>query len=235
MTPNPGTGEFGRGMIGMKMLIVEDDPVMRKGLELTFQKEYSVTAAASEKELRRILFQRADFDILILDCNLPDGDGFEICRELKKEYPFPIIFLTARDLEEEIVEGFQLGADDYVTKPFSLSVLRMRVKAVLKRQEEKRILCSHNIRVDLAKHTVFVGEKECRLSEIEYQMLLYFLQNKNRLLTREHLFETVWGIQEKYIDDNSISMAVSRLRKKVDAESNYLKTVYGMGYMWEDE
>lgn len=219
----------------MKMLIVEDDPVMRKGLELTFQKEYSVTAAASEKELRRILFQRADFDILILDCSLPDGDGFEICRELKKEYPFPIIFLTARDLEEEIVEGFRLGADDYVTKPFSLSVLRMRVKAVLKRREEKRILCSHNLRVDLAKHKVFVGEKECRLSEIEYQMLLYFLQNKNRLLTREQLFEAVWGIQEKYIDDNSISMAVSRLRKKVDADSNYLKTVYGMGYLWEDE
>lgn len=219
----------------MKMLIVEDDPVMRKGLELTFQKEYSVTAAASEKELRRILFQKVDFDILILDCNLPDGDGFEICRKLKKEYPFPIIFLTARDLEEEIVEGFLLGADDYVTKPFSLSVLRMRVKAVLKRKKEETILCSHNIRVNLAKCTVFVGDKECRLSEIEYQMLLYFLKNKNRLLTREQLFEAVWGIQEKYIDDNSISMAVSRLRKKVDTESNYLKTVYGMGYMWEDE
>lgn len=218
------------------MLIVEDDRRMLEGLVFAFQKEgYEVEAAESVKELRKILFKRNDFDILILDCNLPDGDGFVLCRELKENYDLPTILLTARDMEEEMVEGFHAGADDYVTKPFSLVVLRMRVKAVMKRRKEANILCSNDIRININECRVFCGDRECRLTKIEYELLEYFLRNKNRLLSREQLWEAVWGTKERYVDDRAISMAISRLRQKLGSTGECLNTVYGMGYMWKDE
>lgn len=220
----------------MRMLIVEDDRRMLEGLIFAFKKEgYEVEAAKSAKELRNILFRKADFDILILDCNLPDGDGFALCSELKENYGMPTILLTARDMEEEMVAGFLAGADDYVTKPFSLAVLRMRVKTVMKRREEGSIRCSNGIRLNLNECKVFCGDKECRLSKIEYDLLVYFIQNKNWLLSREQLWEAVWKTKERYVEDNSISMAVSRLRQKLGAYGKHLKTVHGMGYMWKDE
>lgn len=220
----------------MRMLIVEDDHRMQEGLAFAFQKEgYEVEAAESVKELKKILFKKTDFDILILDCNLPDGDGFVLCRELKKDYGMPTILLTARDMEEEMVEGFHAGADDYVTKPFSLAVLRMRVKAVMKRRTEESILCFGDMRLNLNECKVYCGDSECRLSKTEYELLTYFLQNKNQLLSREQLWEAIWGTKERYVDDRSISMAVSRLRQRLGAAGEYLKTVHGMGYMWKDE
>lgn len=220
----------------MRMLIVEDDHRMQEGLAFAFQKEgYEVETAESVNELKKILFKKTDFDILILDCNLPDGDGFVLCRELKKDYGMPTILLTARDMEEEMVEGFHAGADDYVTKPFSLAVLRMRVKAVMKRRTEESILCFGDMRLNLKECKVYCGDSECRLSKTEYELLTYFLQNKNQLLSREQLWEAVWGTKERYVDDRSISMAVSRLRQRLGAAGEYLKTVHGMGYMWKDE
>lgn len=220
----------------MRMLIVEDDRKMQQGLVFAFQKEgYEVEAAETVRELERILFGRKDFDILILDCNLPDGDGFEVCRKLKKEYGFPTILLTARDMEEEMVEGFLSGADDYVTKPFSLAVLRMRVKAVRKRREEVKVLCAGDIRVSLDECRVFCQDKECRLGKTEYELLTCFLRNKNQLLSRERLFEAVWSSKERFVDDNSISMAVSRLRQKIKTAGKHIQTVHGMGYVWKDE
>lgn len=220
----------------MRMLIVEDDYRMLEGLVFAFRKDgYEVEAAKSARELRNILFKKTDFDILVLDCNLPDGDGFVICHELKKNYGIPTILLTARDMEEEMVDGFSAGADDYVTKPFSLAVLRMRVKAVMKRREEGNILCSNDIRLNLDECKVFCGDRECRLSKIEYELLAYFLRNKNRLLSKEQLWETIWGTKKRYVDDNAISMAISRLRQKLGTSGEYLGTVHGMGYLWKDE
>ena len=220
----------------MRMLIVEDDRRMQEGLSFAFQKEgYEVETAGTVKELRAILFKKTDFDILILDCNLPDGDGFVLCRELKQNYGMPTILLTARDMEEEMVEGFQAGADDYVTKPFSLAVLRMRVKAVRKRRAEGSVLCSHEIRLNLKECKVFCHDKECRLSKTEYELLEYFLRNKNQLLSKEQLWEAIWGTKERYVDDRSISMAISRLRQKLGSAGGHLETVHGMGYMWKDE
>lgn len=220
----------------MRMLIVEDNHRMQEGLAFAFQKEgYEVETAESVKELKKVLFKQADFDILILDCNLPDGDGFTLCSDLKRDYGMPVILLTARDMEEEMVEGFRAGADDYVTKPFSLAVLRMRVKAVLKRREEHSILCSKEIRLNLNECRVYCHGRECRLSKTEYGLLEYFLRNKSQLLSREQLWEAVWGTKERYVDDRSISMAVSRLRQKLDDAGEHLRTVHGMGYMWKDE
>lgn len=219
----------------MRMLIVEDDKNMREGLVLAFKKEFEVEAAGTVKELRRVLFRKKDFDVLLLDCNLPDGDGFLICMELKEEYGFPTILLTARDLEEEMVEGFQSGADDYVTKPFSLAVLRMRVRAVMKRRQEEKVLCAEDLKVALDSCKVFLKDQECKLGRTEYDLLVCFLQNKNRVLTRERLFEAVWGTKEKFVEDNSISMAISRLRQKVSTAGSRIKTVHGMGYVWKDE
>lgn len=223
-------------MMAVRMLIVEDDRKMQQGLVFTFRKEgYEVEVAETVRELQKVLFRRKNFDILLLDCNLPDGDGFAVCKELKRDYGFPTILLTARDMEEEMVEGFQAGADDYVTKPFSLAVLRMRVRAVMKRGEEEKVLCAGDIRLNMDACKVFCGDEECKLSRTEYELLVYFLQNKNKLLTRERLFESIWGTRERFVDDSSISMAISRLRQRIGMSGKCIKTVHGMGYMWKDE
>lgn len=219
----------------MGILIVEDDRRMLEGLTFAFKKEgYAVREVESIKEARKILFRKTDIDVMILDCNLPDGDGFAFCRELKNDYDIPILLLTARDMEEEMIRGFKAGADDYVTKPFSLAVLKLRIKALVKRKMAQNILCSGAIRLNFSEGKVFCGEKECRLSKTEYELLYYFLQNKNQLLSKEQLWESVWGRKERYVEDNSISMAVSRLRQKLRSDGAALETVHGMGYIWRD-
>lgn len=223
----------------MKLLIVEDDKSMREGLCFAFEKEgYHVSAAGSVRELEQILCGESDFAVLILDCNLPDGDGFSICQKLKREgVPFPIVLLTARDMEDEMIEGFEAGADDYVTKPFFLEVFKLRIKALIKRREEKNRICSHHIELDTDRHRVVYKDEEISLTNLEYELLELLLKNKNKVMTHEMIWELIWGTKEKYVDDTSISMLVSRLRSKLSKTGleGYLKTVYGIGYFWEDK
>ena len=223
----------------MKLLIIEDDKIMRDGLSCAFQSEgYDVIAVGTVKELEQILSINKDFAALILDCNLPDGDGFLVCHKLKQQgVTFPIVLLTARDMEDEMIEGFEAGADDYVTKPFFLEVFKLRIKALIKRKEEKNIISSHNINLDIDQHKAMYIDEEISLTNLEYELLALLLKNKNRVLAHEMIWELIWGTKEKYVDDTSISMLVSRLRSKLSKTGLecYLKTVYGIGYFWEDK
>jgi len=223
----------------MKLLIVEDDTILRDGLSCAFQNEgYEVMTAGTVKELERILDMDKDFSALILDCNLPDGDGFFVCHKLKQEgVLFPVVLLTARDMEDEMIQGFEAGADDYVTKPFFLEVFKLRINALIKRREQKNRISSHNIDLDLDQHKVLHMGKEISLTNLEYELLELLLKNKNRVLEHEVIWEAIWGTKEKYVDDTSISMLVSRLRSKLNKTGSgcYLKTMYGIGYFWEDK
>lgn len=221
-----------------KMLIVEDDKVMQEGLSFAFQSEgYQVVAVDSVQALKNALFHDGTFDILVLDCNLPDGDGFAICRELKQQFRFPVVLLTARDMEEEMIEGLEAGADDYVTKPFFLEVFKLRIKNVMKRLEEEEVVCSKGISIYLEERRVLYQNIEVNLGKSEYELLLLFFKNRNRVLTRDMIWDYIWGTREKYVDDSSIFMLVSRLRGRLKeiGREDCLKTVHGVGYLWEDK
>lgn len=220
------------------MLIVEDDKVMQEGLSFAFQSEgYQVVAVDSVHALKNTLLNDNAFDILVLDCNLPDGDGFAVCRELKQHFRFPVVLLTARDMEEEMIEGLEAGADDYVTKPFLLEVFKLRIKNVMRRMVEDEVVCSKGICIYLEGRKVLYQNSEINLGKSEYELLLLFFKNRNRVLTCDMIWEYIWGAREKYVDDSSIYMLVSRLRgrlKEVGRE-HCLKTVHGVGYLWEDK
>lgn len=221
-----------------KMLIVEDDKVMQEGLSFAFQSEgYQVVAVDSVQALKNALFHDGTFDILVLDCNLPDGDGFAICRELKQQFRFPVVLLTARDMEEEMIEGLEAGADDYVTKPFFLEVFKLRIKNVMKRLEEEEVVCSKGISIYLEERRVLYQNIEVNLGKSEYELQLLFFKNRNRVLTRDMIWDYIWGTREKYVDDSNIFMLVSRLwgRLKEIGREDCLKTVHGVGYLWEDK
>lgn len=221
-----------------KILIVEDDKIMREGLLFAFQREGDqVTAVGSVCECKQVLLKDSDFDILVLDCNLPDGDGFALCRELKQNFHFPIVLLTARDMEEEMIEGLEAGADDYVTKPFFLEVFKLRIKNLIKREKERDELCSKDVHILIHERKVMYQNNEIPLSKSEYELLLLFFRNRNRVLTHDMIWENIWGVQEKYVDDSAIFMLVSRLRRKLKetGRGDCLKTVHGIGYLWEDK
>lgn len=222
-----------------KMLIVEDDKMMREGLSFAFQSEgYQVIAVDSVFNLKNVLLKDHTFDILVLDCNLPDGDGFAVCRELKQSFKFPIVLLTARDMEEEMIEGLEAGADDYVTKPFFLDVFKLRIKNLVKRKkEDSEIVSSKDICIYINERKVIYKNREMYFEKSEYELLLLFFKNRNRVLTRDIIWEYIWGVKEKYVDDSAIYMLVSRLRSRLKGISreHCLKTVHGVGYLWEDK
>jgi len=221
-----------------KMLIVEDDKMMQEGLSFAFQSEgYQVIAVDSVFNLKKVLLNDHTFDILVLDCNLPDGDGFAVCRELKQSFKFPIVLLTARDMEEEMIEGLESGADDYVTKPFFLEVFKLRVKNLMKRKKEDDMVCSKDICIYINERKVLYENRELYFGKSEYELLLLFFKNRNKVLTHDMIWEYIWGVKEKYVDDSAIFMLVSRLRSRLKeiSKGHCLKTVHGVGYLWEDK
>ena len=170
-----------KGDVMKKLLIVEDDNDLREGLEFTFRSEkYEVISANTIKKAKECL-QQMDFQGIILDCNLPDGNGFELCKKLREESEIPIMMLTARDTELDEIKALELGADDYMSKPFSVAVLKARVKKILKNTEHS-ILKSGNIRVDLSNGKVTKNEEEIELSATELKLLVYFINTTLQLL-----------------------------------------------------
>ncbi len=220
------------------VMILEDDTDLAEGIELSLQSEelnfiICRTIAEARKALELYLF-----DLLIFDINLPDGSGLEFCRELKRKIKIPIALLTAKGMEMDIVKGLESGADDYITKPFSLMVLRARIRALLRR----------NITTNAKEYrnSVFLFRFETmefykngvpiELSKTEQRILYLLISNPNRILTRERLLEWVWTEGTEYVEDNALSVGIRRLREKLEDDSSdpsYIKTVYGKGYVWE--
>lgn len=216
------------------ILLLEDDHMLSKGIEIALEKDcHHVTAVYGYVEaLQRYKDQR--YDLLLLDINLPDGSGLDFCRKIRQTSEVPVLFLTANDTEEDMLDGFAAGCDDYISKPFSLPVLRQKVQAILKRTSSDQIKIKYKeLEVDTDKCIVLLKGHEIHLTATEYRLLHYLIQNKGRVVTRAMLLECLWDIDGNFIDDNTVRVHITRLRKKLnDEEQQYIVTVFGIGYMF---
>lgn len=221
-----------------KILLVEDDGQIASYLgELLRAEGFDTQIAGSKKEAGECLLVQA-FDLVLLDVSLPDGNGFSVCAEIKREYEIPVIFLTASGDEYSVVAGLDMGADDYIAKPFRPRELISRIRSVLRRcKKEQRILSCGDLRVNVSSATVTKGEKELFLSALEYRLLLLLLQNKGQILTRNQLLEEIWDASGEYVNDNTLSVYMKRLREKIEENPQsprLLHTIRGIGYRMED-
>ena len=213
----------------MKLLVVEDDRALNQGITLSFGSE-TVVQAYGVKEAAELFDD--SIDLVILDINLPDGSGLELCREIRKKSHVPIIFLTANDMEIDIVTGLESGADDYITKPFSLAVLRARVNAVTRRRMSGgNVISTGNYSFDFDNMKFLDGDTPVELSKTEQRLLKLFVQNIGQTLSRDLLLQRIWSDGAEFVEENALSVTVKRLRQKLaDAP---IRTVYGIGYVWE--
>lgn len=220
-----------------KLLLLEDDTVLGEGICLALKSsETDVTLCRTLSEGRQVLGQ-STFDLLILDINLPDGSGLELLWEVRKSGTVPVILLTANDMEMDVVTGLESGADDYITKPFSLAILRARVNAQLRRNSAAS---SSAVEIDVFSFD-FDRMEFCKdgqpieLSKTEQKLLRVLVENRGQTLTRAALVDHIWVDGGEYVDENALSVTVKRLRDKLEdvpSKPQYLKTVYGIGYTW---
>lgn len=216
-----------------RILVVEDDIFLREGLcELLTKEDYEPIPACNCAECKKI-FTESTFDLVILDVMLPDGNGVELCNFIRSTgAKTPILFLTACDEEFQIVRGLDAGADDYVTKPFRLLELLSRIRALLRRKTTTTTYNIGDISVDISNMTVKKGSKTLFLTPTEFHILRTLVQNSGTIITRASLLEKIWDCDGSFIDDNTLSVHVSRLRDKIGAE--HIITARGIGYKWED-
>lgn len=222
----------------MKILVLEDDLALSAGLCFELDNSGYLTVAAYDCRKARRLLREDAFDLAIMDVNLPDGSGFDLCREAKALKPeLPVIFLTANDLEQDVLNGFDLGADDYVTKPFRMQILLRRVEVALRRGGAAQ--CPANgwsdghLKIDFGALAAVRGGERLNITPNEYKLLKVLTESAGSIVTRSILLERLWDCDENYIDDHSLTVAMNRLRAKIeDGEHTYIRTVRGMGYVW---
>ena len=220
-----------------KILLLEDDAALGSGIQLALQSQtMQITLCATLEQARRAL-SLSPFDLLILDVNLPDGSGLELLRQLRKSRDVPVILLTANDMEMDIVTGLESGADDYITKPFSLAVLRARVNAQLRRGAHPQASCVEidAFRFDFDRMDFRKAGQPVELSKTEQKLLRLLIENRGRTLSRAMLVDRIWTDGAAFVEENALSVTVKRLRGKLEdnpSAPKYLKTVYGIGYTW---
>lgn len=227
------------------ILLVEDDSTLAMGIEYSLKNEGYNVNLANTVDSGKELIDEQDYDLIILDITLPDGSGYDICKYVRQSNETPIIFLTALDEEVNVVMGLDIGADDYITKPFRIRELLSRIRAVLRRYSSRSdkksssgTLKSGYITVILMENKVYIGENEVFLTPSEYKLLLLLMQNHNNVLSRSVILEKLWDIEGDFIDDNTLSVYIKRLREKIEKDSSspvYIKTVRGVGYKWDKE
>ena len=225
----------------MKVLIIEDDQGLRQGIAFSLAQEgYEVLQAQNGKEGYRLFLQEAPQGIL-LDLNLPDMDGNDLCRRIRERSQVPILMLTARDMETDEIMGLSSGADDYMTKPFSVAVLKLRLEKLLGRRGERaefHILSSGDIVMDTDLIKVWNAQQEMECSVTEFKILKYFLENKNQVLTQNQILEAVWDREGKFVNPNTLQVNIGRLRKKIEEDPSrprFIKTIHRIGYIWEEQ
>lgn len=220
----------------MKILIIEDDSTIRSGLKYCLEYEgYEVIEASCGKESLEKLNNIA---LILLDVNLPDINGFELFKKIKNIKNIPIIFLTANDLEPSIVMGLDMGADDYVTKPFKTRELISRIKNILRRNNHHEVINVKNITIDLKQAKVFKNGADVNLTALEYKILLALALNPNQVFTREKLLADIWDVNEEYVYDNTLTVYIKRIREKIEddvTDPKIIKTVRGIGYKIGDD
>ena len=227
------------------ILIIEDDDILARGVKFNLELAGFFADTASDlKEAKRKLDDvrgtGSGWQLMIIDVNLPDGDGFAFAGSLRKERDIPVIFLTARDLDEDVMRGFEAGADDYITKPFNVQILVQRVRAVLNRyragNEKKGRLKTGNLEIDFKSWQVWKRGEELTLTPTEFKLLKKFCDNPGIVLTRTVLLEALWDKDGNYVDEHTLTIFISRLRSKLaDGVHTYIRTIYGTGYQWTGE
>lgn len=225
----------------MKLFVLEDDAAIGMGLSYFLKNEgYDVTVAKNVKSAYEIL-NKETFSLYILDLTLPDGSGYDVCREIKKSGDFPVIFLTAYDDEVNVVMGLELGADDYISKPFRVKELLARIKSVLRRYSKDSpdgIVSVGSIKVNTNEAKIYKNGAEIILTAMEYKLLLIFINNRGKVLSRQRLLEDIWDVAGDFVNDNTLTVYIKRLRDKIEedpAKPQIIKTVRGLGYIIDDE
>ena len=223
----------------IKILVVDDESRMRKLVkDFLVRENYEVLEAGDGEEALDIFYQEKKIALLILDVMMPKRNGWEVCREIRKNSNVPIIMLTAKGEESDELNGFELGVDEYISKPFSPKILVARVQAILRRSNKapdaSDILEAGGIRVDKAAHSVAVDGKEIELSYKEFELLTYFMENAGIALSREKILNNVWNY-DYFGDARTIDTHVKKLRAKIGEKGEYIKTIWGMGYKFEIE
>ena len=218
------------------ILIIEDDDTIAFGIKsFLLKNNYRVIHGENLKKGKELF--KTDIDLILLDLNLPDGSGFDFCRYVKKIKDIPVIFLTIKDEESTMIKGLDMGGDDYITKPFKLSVLQSRINAVLRRtvkqNMQEEVLWCKDIKIIKSESRVYKNNHEVELTVSEYNLLLQLLENKNRTLTRTILLEKLWDVNGEFVNNNTLSVAIKRLRDKLE-DASFIKTVRGIGYRLED-
>lgn len=220
----------------LKILVVDDESRMRKLVkDFLVKKQYKVLEAGDGEEAIEVFFGNKDISLIILDVMMPKMDGWEVCKEIKKFSKVPIIMLTAKSEENDELKGFELGVDEYISKPFSPKILVARVDAILRRANKigaDMTIEAGDIKIDKAAHIVNVKDKEIELSFKEFELLTYFIENKGIALSRENILNNVWNY-DYFGDARTIDTHVKKLRSKLGDCGDYIKTVWGMGYKFE--
>lgn len=212
-----------------EILLVEDDAALAKGVARAIAGEgRHITICGTARDARRALEQPVD--LVLLDVGLPDGSGLELCREVRLSRSAPVIFLTANDTEADEIAGFAAGGDDYIAKPFSLSVLRARVDAMLRRAGGEDVVLADGFRFDFGHAEFSRDGQPFTLSRSEQRLLRALLAERGRIVPRETLVDRIWTDGMEYVDENALSVTVRRLRQKLG--KTYIQTVYGVGYRW---
>lgn len=225
----------------MKIFILEDDDAIGIGLTYSLESEgYEVTLAKSVKQAMDIISDDM-FSLYLLDLTLPDGSGYDVCKRIKEIGDLPVIFLTAYDDEVNVVMGFDLGADDYITKPFRLKELMVRIKSVLRRCNKDSadgIIKIRNLTINTNEAKVYKSGQEIILTAMEYRLLLILLHNRGKVLSRNQLLENIWDVDGDFVEDNTLTVYIKRLRDKIEEEPTkpqFIKTVRGLGYVIEND
>lgn len=226
----------------MIVLVVEDDEIISEGLTISLEQEgYKVLKANTQAKALELIQSDENIDISLLDVNLPDGDGYTVCREIRKRSQMPIIFLTACDDEIHTVLALEQGADDYIAKPFRIRELLARMKAILRRSgtyttnqpsRDKSIIQVGEAQVNINTAKVYRGDEEIVLTAMEYKLLLIFIRHRGENISRQQILSQIWDDAGDFVNDNTLSVYIKRLRKKLgDSEdSQLIQTVRGIGY-----
>lgn len=225
-----------------RILVVEDDLALSTGLCFELDAAGYATQAAYNCRKAEYLVEQDKFSLAILDVNLPDGSGFELCRIIKSRHPeLPVLFLTANDLEEDMLSGYDLGAEDYITKPFRMPILLRKVEVALRRgaswpgkKTEEACYRDDYLEIDFGALTAVRGGEKLSVTPNEYKLLRVLIANAGNVVTRRMLLEKLWDCDGNFIDDHTLTVTMNRLRAKIEDETHvYIRTVRGMGYIWE--
>lgn len=218
----------------MKIAMIEDDSTISFAVS-TFLKRYDMEVAILDSLAAAEEIDLKDFNLIILDVNLPDGSGFEYLKWLREFSSIPVIMLTVKNADEYILKGFENGADEYITKPFSLPVLKARIDNLFRRKDmNNNEIVFHELSLNLTSMTVKLNNENLELNRQEIAVLELLLENKNINLIREKIIDSVWGYNLYEVNDNTLTVTIKRLRNKLKDYGKYIKTVRGLGYMWEE-